>query len=86
MSNEQYNFVLGALATIDRKVDIMSENFQEIKIDIVHMQEDIINMQEDIDEALTDIYELKQYNNMAINQKIEDEIDDLEEFEEEFDI
>ena len=75
MENDQYVFVLGALARIDKKVDIMNESFQEVKIDL-------INMKEDIDEARADISELKQYNTHCI----EKEIEKLEEFEDEFDI
>ena len=74
MENDQYTFVLGALARIDKKVDIMNSNIQEMKIDLIHMQEDV-------DEARADISELKQYNNQAILKHIEEEMD---EFEEEF--
>ena len=74
MDNEQYTFVLGALARIDKKVDIMSQNIQEVKIDLIHVQEDI-------DEARADISELKQYNSQAILKNLEEE----DEFEEEFD-
>ena len=75
MNNEQYTFVLGALARIDKKVDMMNTNIQEIKIDLIHMQEDI-------DEARADISELKQYNNKVIIK----EIGEMDEFEEDFDI
>jgi hypothetical protein len=74
MENDQYTFVLGALARIDKKVDIMNSNIQEMKIDLIHMQEDV-------DEARADISELKQYNNQAISKHIEEEMD---EFEDEF--
>lgn len=75
MSNEQYNFVLGALARIDKKVDITNSGFQEIKIDLIHMQEDI-------DEARADISELKSYHPVPIktNKYHKDK------FEEEFEI
>jgi len=75
MDNEQYSFVLGALARIDKKVDMMSQSLQEVKIDLIHMQEDI-------DEARVNISELKQYNSHAILKHLEDE--EMEEFEEEF--
>ena len=69
MNNEQYTFVLGALARIDSKVDFMSESIQEIKIDLIHMQEDI-------DEARADISELKQYSLiLSKNDEFEDEFD-----------
>ncbi len=76
MENDQYSFVLGALARIDKKVDMMSQSLQEVKIDLIHVQEDI-------DEARADISELKQYNSLAILKYIEEE-DDFKEFEEEF--
>ena len=75
MENEQYVFMLGALARIDKKVDMMNENIQEVKIDLIHMQEDI-------DNARADISELKQYNSHCI----EKEVEEMEEFEDEFDI
>lgn len=79
MENEQYSFVLGALARIDKKVDMMSQSIQEVKIDLIHMQEDI-------DEARADISELKQYNSHAILKHLEEEEnDDFAEFEEMFD-
>lgn len=76
MEKEQYNFVLGALARIDKKVDIMNENFQEVKIDLLHMQENV-------DEARADISELKQYNPVPV---VRPRFSDLDEFEAEFDI
>ncbi len=75
MENEQYSFVLGALARIDKKVDMMSQSLQEVKIDLIHVQEDI-------DEARADISELKQYNSLAILKHIEEE-EDFKGFEEE---
>ncbi len=33
MDNEQYNFVLGSLSSIEKKIDLI--------IDLLHMQEDI---------------------------------------------
>lgn len=75
MENEQYAFVLGALARIDKKVDIMTESFQEIKIELIHMKEDI-------DEARADISELKQYNSHYIDKQVEK----MDEFESEFDV
>ncbi len=74
MEKEQYNFVLGALARIDKKVDMMSESIQEVKIDLIHMREDI-------DEARADISELRQHNPVPIMRGI-----DFDEFAEEFDI
>jgi hypothetical protein len=74
-NNEQYSFVLGALARIDKKVDIMSASLQEVKIDLIHVKEDI-------DEARADISELKQYNSLAILKHI-DEDEEFREFEEE---
>lgn len=76
MENDQYAFVLGALARIDKKVDMMNESFQEVKIELIHMKEDI-------DEARADISELKQYNSHYIDKQVE-KMDD--EFEDEFDI
>ncbi len=75
MSNEQYNFVLGALARIDKKVDITNSSFQEVKIDLIHMQEDI-------DETRADISELKSYHPVPIKVSREH----CCEFEEEFEI
>lgn len=74
MEKEQYNFVLGALARIDKKVDMMSEGIQDVKIDLIHMREDI-------DEARADISELRQHNPVPIMHGI-----DFSEFEREFDI
>ena len=76
MQDEQYAFVLGALARIDKKVDMMNESFQEVKIELIHMKEDI-------DEARADTSELKQYNSHYIDKQVE-KMDD--EFEDEFDI
>lgn len=74
MEQEQYNFVLGALARIDKKVDMMSESIQEVKIDLIHMREDI-------DEARADISELRHHSPVPIMGGI-----DFDEFEEQFDI
>ncbi len=75
MEKEQYNFVLGALARIDKKVDIMSGDIQEVKIDLIHMQENI-------DETRADIAELRQYNPVPVVKTTSH----FEEFEDEFDI
>ena len=75
MEKEEYTFVLGALARIDKKVDMMNESLKEVKIDLIHMQENI-------DEARADISEVKLYNSHCIGKEIEK----MEEFEEEFDI
>ncbi len=75
MENEQYIFVLGALARIDKKVDMMNESFQEVKIELIHMKEDI-------DETRADISELKQYNSHLIDKQVEK----MDEFEAEFDM
>ncbi len=78
MDKEQCTFVLGALARIDKKVDILSSSIQEIKIDLIHMQEDI-------DEARADISELKEYNCQSILKDLEN-IEENDEFENEFNI
>ncbi len=75
MEKEQYAFVLGVLARIDKKVDMMNAGLQEVKIDLIHMQEEI-------DEVRADISELKEYNNHCI----EKEIEKMDEFDDEFDI
>lgn len=77
MENDQYSFVLGALARIDKKVDMLSQNLQEVKIDLIHMQEDI-------DEARADISELKQYNSQAVFKNLPEEDEFENEFEEDF--
>ncbi len=66
MENNQDTYVLGALAKIEKKVDLMNANIQDVKIDLIHVQEDI-------DEARADISELKQYNSLAIMNHIEEE-------------
>lgn len=75
MENDQYVFVLGALARIDKKVDMMNSNLQEVKIELIHMKEDI-------DETRADISELKEYNNHCIDK----EIQKMDEFEDEFNV